>query len=244
MLYPLMLFGLLSLSIPIAIHLIQRQRLKPTPLATMGFLDREDVANAFAPTPRDVLQLLLRLLLLSLLVLLMARIVIPAGGGPRTSVVILDQSLSMQQQVLGDRSSFELHKQRIQELIENKRPEDRIALRLVGDTVTERTGFLKDPEALTQVLDGFTLSESGGLGVMPAVREAVQRLRSRREANPAVLVFSDHQSGKTRTSSNSSPRHWRRPHRAPSPDWCPTTSSASMARSCPTRPVGRSSSSR
>src|SRR5436309_3202442 len=97
MLNPLMLLGLAGLSLPVIIHLIQRQKLQPQWLATLQFLDDEDVANAFAPTPRDLLQLLLRLLLLGLFVVLMGRLVIGGGGtGPRTLAVVVDQSLSMQ----------------------------------------------------------------------------------------------------------------------------------------------------
>ena len=59
MLNPLMLLGLLGLGVPVVIHLIHRQRLRPQWLATLRFLDREDVANAFAPVPRDLLQLVL-----------------------------------------------------------------------------------------------------------------------------------------------------------------------------------------
>ena len=47
MLNPWMLLGLAGLSVPIIIHLIQRQRLKPQQLATLHFLDEEDIANAF-----------------------------------------------------------------------------------------------------------------------------------------------------------------------------------------------------
>src|SRR5207245_1158470 len=70
MLHPWMLLGLIGLSVPIIIHLIQRQRLRTQPLATLQFLDIEDAANAFAPVPRDWLQLLLRLTLLGLFILL------------------------------------------------------------------------------------------------------------------------------------------------------------------------------
>ena len=96
MLYPWMLLRLLGLSVPIILHLIQRQRLRTQPLATLHFLDVEDAANAFAPVPRDWLQLLLRLMLLGLFVLLMTRMMISRSEvGPRTLAVVLDQSLSM-----------------------------------------------------------------------------------------------------------------------------------------------------
>src|SRR5262249_5371516 len=149
MLHPWMLLGLAGLAVPVIIHLIQRQRLRTQPLATLQFLDIEDAANAFAPVPRDWLQLLLRLLLLGLFVLLMARFVI--GGakvGPRTLAVVLDQSLSMQRKLEDKQSLFDKHKGRILELIDTLGPDDRMALFLVGDRVTKETGYLQDPAQL------------------------------------------------------------------------------------------------
>src|SRR5439155_23776003 len=108
MLYPLMTLGLIGLAVPVILHLIQKQRLRPQLLATMQFLDPQDAANAFAPVPRDKLQLLLRLALLGLFVLLMARLLV--GGedvGPRTLAVVLDGSLAAQRKAEGEQSLFE-----------------------------------------------------------------------------------------------------------------------------------------
>ncbi len=193
MLNPLMLLGLLGLAVPVVIHLIQRQRLRPQPLATLRFLDREDTANAFAPVPKDVLQLLLRLLLLLLFVLLMARLVGCAGApGPRTVTVLLDQSLGMQQLGPEGRSLFESSRQRILELIDQMRPEDRLNLLLVGDRTVVETGFLGDREALRAAALAAAVGDGGALGLLPAMRSAVNQLRSRRDVNAAVLVFSSH----------------------------------------------------
>lgn len=194
MLNPWMLLGLAGLALPVIIHLIQRQRLKPQFLATLQFLDREDVANAFAPVPRDWIQLLLRLLLLALFVLLMARLAF--GGrdpGPRTLVVLLDQSLSMQQKTAAGRPLFDVHKAAILDLVQGLGPRDRVSLRLVGDELTHQTGFTGDRAELGRALEGFTVTDGGALGLLPAVRAAVRELRSRHEVNTAVLVFSDQQ---------------------------------------------------
>src|SRR5262249_51176827 len=119
MLQPLMLLGLIGLSVPIIIHLIQRQRLKPQVLATLQFLEPQDAANAFAPVPRDLLQLLLRLALLGLFVVLMARLLIGSEQvGPRRLAVILDQSMSMQRKVATNQTLFDKHKAQILELID------------------------------------------------------------------------------------------------------------------------------
>ena len=165
MLHPWMLLGLAGLSVPIIIHLIQKQRLKPQQLATLQFLDREDLANAFAPVPRDMLQLLLRLLLLGLFVLLMSRLVTDGDKvGPRTLAVILDQSLSMQQKVSENETLFQRYRKEILDLIDGLGPEDRLSLRLVGDRVTVETGYLRDKDELCEIAEKFDVSDSGSLG--------------------------------------------------------------------------------
>lgn len=194
MLNPWMLLGLAGLSVPIIIHLIQRQRLKPQQLATLHFLDEEDIANAFAPLPRDPLQLVLRLILLGLFVLLMSRLVTSGSDvGPRTLAVVLDQSMSMQRKVGETRTLYDQAKQQVLELIDGLRPDDRMSLALVGDRVTTETGYLQDKAELRKIAEGFEVSDSGALALGPAIQTAVNQLRSRREVNACVLVFSDHQ---------------------------------------------------
>ena len=145
MLHPAMLLGLLGLSVPVIIHLIQRQRLRPQPLSTLDFLDREDLANAFAPVPRDLLQLLLRLLLLGLFVVLMARLYGSGSEpGPRTLAIVVDQSMSMRRHVSEMESLFDRSKRQALELVASLREGDRASLTLVGDDVTRATGFLSD----------------------------------------------------------------------------------------------------
>ncbi len=196
MLNPLMLFGLLGLAVPVVIHLIQRQRLRPQPLATLAFLDREDTANAFAPVPKDLLQLLLRLLLMACFILLMSRLVgCGRTPGPRTMTVVLDQSLGMQQVGPDGCSLFETSRAQILALIEALRPEDRMSLVLVGDRTTVETGFLSDRARLRATAESCVVSDGGGLGLVPAIRAAVDQLRGRRDVNAAVLVFSGHRRG-------------------------------------------------
>ena len=194
MLNPLMLAGLLGLSVPIIIHLIQTQRLKPQPLATLKFLDIEDVANAFHPVPRDILQLILRLILLTFFVLLMSRLIFSSGTvGPRAMAVILDHSMSMQQKAGDTGSLFDRHKRQVLELIDGMNEDDRMSLILVGDRVTSETGYLQDKDALREIAEDFEVSDSGALALFPTIRASVNQLRSRKEVNSCAIVFSDHQ---------------------------------------------------
>jgi len=194
MLNPLMLFGLLGLSVPIVIHLIQRQRLRPQLLATLQFLDREDVSNAFAPVPRDLLQLLLRLLLLLLFIFLMARFThLGRDPGPRTLVAILDNSMSAQRRVDGGEGLFEQQKEQLLELIDSMGAKDQFSLMLVGDRIVQETGFLRDKAELRALASGFGPSESGSRALYPAILRALEQVQSHTAVNRAVLVFTDDQ---------------------------------------------------
>ncbi|MFM7289740.1 MAG: VWA domain-containing protein [Planctomycetia bacterium] len=194
MLHPAMLLGLLGLSVPVIIHLIQRQRLRSQPLSTLEFLDREDLANAFAPVPRDLVQLLLRLLLLGLFVLLMCRLASSGGEpGPRTLAIVVDQSMSMRRHVSETESAFEQAKRQALELVDSLREGDRASLTLVGDDVTRTTGLLSDRGRLRAELEECAVSDSGSAGLSAAVRAAIDQLRARRSVNACVVVFSDRQ---------------------------------------------------
>ncbi|MDA0841155.1 MAG: VWA domain-containing protein, partial [Planctomycetota bacterium] len=164
------------------------------PLATLKFLDIEDVANAFHPVPRDILQLILRLILLTLFVLLMSRLIFSSGTvGPRAMAVILDHSMSMQQKAGEGDSLFGQHKRQILELIDGMNEDDRMSLILVGDHVTTETAYLQDKKALREIAEGFEVSDSGALALIPTIQAAVNQLRSRKEINSCAIVFSDHQ---------------------------------------------------
>ena len=194
MLHPAMLLGLLGLSLPVIIHLIQRQRLRPQPLSTLDFLDREDLANAFAPVPRDLLQLLLRLLLLGLFVVLMARLYGSGSEpGPRTLAIVVDQSMSMRRHVSEMESLFDRSKRQALELVASLREGDRASLTVVGDDVTRATGFLSDRDRLRAEVEACTVSDSGSSGLPAAVRAAIEQVRVRRSVNACVVVFSDRQ---------------------------------------------------
>ena len=194
MLNPLMLLGLLGLGVPVLIHLINRRRMKPRPLATMQFLDEQDVANAFAPVPRDLLQLLLRLLLLTLFILLMARLTGPSATvGPRAVALVLDNSMSMRKLGPDGKSLFESHRQRILQLVRGMHQGDYFSFTLVGDKVFESTGFTGDRALLERAVTNAWVSDGSGRSVYATIEDSLKELRSKRAPNAALLVFSDQQ---------------------------------------------------
>lgn len=195
MLNPLMLFGLLGLAVPIVIHLINRRRMKMRLLATMEFLEQKDVANAFAPVPRDLLQLLLRLLLLSLFVLLMARLTGPSDAvGRRAVAIVLDNSMSMRRLTPdGKMSLFDAHRARILELVRGMKEGDFFSFTLVGDKVFQATGFSSDRALIEQAVNQAWVSDGSGRSVYVAIEDSIKELRSRRAPNTVLVVFSDQQ---------------------------------------------------
>ncbi|MEI6148700.1 MAG: BatA domain-containing protein, partial [bacterium] len=194
MLNPLMLLGLLGLGVPVLIHLINRRRMKPRPLATIQFLDEQDVANAFAPVPRDLLQLLLRLLLLTLFILLMARLTGPSATvGPRAVALVLDNSMSMRKLGPDGKSLFESHRQRILQLVRGMHQGDYFSFTLVGDKVFESTGFTGDRALLERAVTNAWVSDGSGRSVYATIEDSLKELRSKRAPNAALLVFSDQQ---------------------------------------------------
>lgn len=194
MLNPLMLLGLLGLSIPIIIHLINRRRLEPRLLATLRFLEQEDVANAFQPVPRDILQLLLRLLLLTLVVFLLARLTSSQREmGPRTLAILLDNSMSMQRKLPGGKTLFDLHREQIRSLVAEMKPHDLVSLVLAGDKIFVDTGFSRDRDRLMAALDKFKPSDGGARALHLAIERGLEELQNHKELNTAMLVFSDHQ---------------------------------------------------
>ena len=97
LLNPIFLLGLAALSVPIVLHLIQRQRYPERPFTTLRFFDKTIKHNVIKRRFVDKLLLLLRLLLLAVLMLALARPFTGLGLGEKrmSMVIVLDNSPSM-----------------------------------------------------------------------------------------------------------------------------------------------------
>ncbi len=98
---PILLTGLVAVGVPIAIHLLHRQKTTPIHWGAMMFLQESDVLRKKRRNIDHWLLLLLRIAMLLILVLLLAWPVLPAGavkqlGGSSSAdvVVVLDHSIS------------------------------------------------------------------------------------------------------------------------------------------------------
>ncbi len=157
---PLLLLGLAAIAVPIAVHLIQRERADVIEFPSLMFLERIPYPSMRRRRIRNWLLLLLRCAALALLVAAFARpffssaaLAIDAIGGAREVVILLDQSYSMGYGDRWDRATTAA-RQAIDEL----GPEDRATLVLFSRRAQARPRSTTDRASLTAALESAALS--------------------------------------------------------------------------------------
>jgi hypothetical protein len=136
---PLLLFGALTVSVPIIIHLLNNRRIKKVRWAAMQFLRVSVEKNQSKMNVEDLILLALRCLLLLLLALAFARPSIRSGlggigKGSETAVIVLDNSYSMSA-TDGVISRFDQAKKAAEQIIDALPGGSAVGLLLVSDVV-------------------------------------------------------------------------------------------------------------
>jgi hypothetical protein len=160
---PLLLLGVLGLSLPILAHLLNRDQVKRTDWAAMRFLNRSVRVRSRKLRLRDLLLLLMRCLALLLLVLALTRpFTSPDGssflagmGTSRSGVVIaIDASCSMQRSD-GEATRFERALRKADVIARSIRPGDPVSLVLLGSehrVLARNVAY--DPDTFSGLLEG------------------------------------------------------------------------------------------
>lgn len=173
---PLLLLGVLGLSLPILAHLLNRDQVRRTDWAAMRFLNRSVRVRSRQLRLRDLLLLLLRCLALLLLVLALAKPfgssdgnALAAMGENRSGVVIaIDASCSMQHSE-GKETRFERALAKANVIAQSIRPGDPVSLVLLGSehrVLARNTMF--DPSTFSELLNGqVATTESLDLDSVP-----------------------------------------------------------------------------
>ena len=157
---PLLLLGVLGLSLPILAHMLNRFEVQRTDWAAMQFLNRSVRVRSRKLRIKDIILLVLRCLAMLLLVLAFTRpsttsrhALVSALGEKRTGVVIaLDASFSMQHSD-GTTTRFERALEKVESIANGIRPGDTVALILLGAehrTVVRNVAF--DADAFAELL--------------------------------------------------------------------------------------------
>ena len=151
-LQPLLLLGTLATAVPVLIHLIYRRRALVHLFPAVRFLLLADKRTARKFRLHQWLLLALRILVLLLLTLALARPYLTGDDAqaaaalpPQSTVILLDNSLSMQYRDAAD-SRFQRAKALAAQLLQKLRPQDSAAVLPLLDTVTDD----QPPDVLSQ----------------------------------------------------------------------------------------------
>ncbi len=192
---PLFLLGLLAALIPIAIHLIRKEKPPKLMFSSIRFLKKTSKKLILFQQIQQWLLLLLRSAVIALLVIAFARPLFDQtvarllDADPQSAVIVLDTSMSMRYD-----DHFERARQEALDLIDGMGAGDEVALVAFSgsaDTVRELT---TDIDSVRSVIAGM---EEAGYGItryMPNLRLADQLLEASRYENRAVYLISDFQS--------------------------------------------------
>ncbi len=191
---PLMLLGLLAALIPVAIHLIRRERPPKVVFGSIRFLKNTPKKLILFQRLQQLLLLLLRSLLLALLVLAFARPLFNQGlarlldGDPQSAVIILDGTLSMRYA-----QNFSQAKAAALEAIDDLGPSDEASLLILSEQLRVLTEFTQDKDALRRAVQAQEQPSFGAATLSSALQLADEMLAQAQFENRAVTLLSDFQ---------------------------------------------------
>lgn len=190
---PLFLLGLFAALIPVAIHLIRREKPPKLLFSTVRFLKQTSRKLVLFQHLQQLLLLALRAGLIALLVFAFARPLINQSvarlldSDPQSAVLLLDVSMSMQyEDVFDDAREAALG------LLGDLSAGDEVALVTFGESVGTVREFNTDLDSVRALLQEIEPGY-GATSFMPALRLANQLLESSRFENRALYLISDFQ---------------------------------------------------
>jgi hypothetical protein len=180
---PGFLFALLAVSIPIAIHLLSKPKLRRIPWAATRLLQASLQKNRNKLNIEDLLLLILRCILIALLALLFARpALLTAVTGlhlsdePVTAVILLDHSASMGQSD-GVKTRFDKAKETITEVLAQMKSGSKAALYLTSD---QAKGVIPQPTqdlpTVRHAVEDAVVTDRGS-DLYPGLKTAVDLLK-------------------------------------------------------------------
>jgi len=191
---PLLLFGLLAALIPIAIHLIRRERPPKVVFGSIRFLKNTPKKLILFQQLQQWVLLLLRALLISLLVFAFARPLLNQSlaklldADPQSAVLVIDSTLSMRY-----RGVFAAAIAEANDFMDNLGPGDEVAIVVLGERATVLTEFTDEPAALRRALDSLTEPSLGASSIRSGLALADEMLAAATFENRSITLLSDFQ---------------------------------------------------
>ena len=191
---PLFLIGLLAAAIPIAIHLIRREKPPKLMFSSIRFLKKTSKKLVLFQQLQQILLLILRSAVIALLVIAFARPLINQSvarlmdADPQSAVVMLDLSMSMH---YGD--TFQRAKEEALDIIADRSAGDEVAFIGFSESADIVREFNTDLDAVRGLVDDLQEPGYGATRYLPNLRLADQLLAESRFDNRAVYLISDFQ---------------------------------------------------
>ena len=206
---PFMLFGLIAAGIPLALHLLNKRKLRTIEFSTLIFLKELQKTKIRQVKLRQILLLIVRTLLIVLLVLVFSRPTTKgflAGGlsesAKTTAVIILDDSYSMT--AAGEQGEFlQQAKEAASEVLSMLKEGDEAALIRLSEAGSPDIQYApqKNISAVRNALHEIQPSAVRN-PLRIALAKAAAVLAASRNFNKEVYILSDFQSGITEAGQN------------------------------------------
>lgn len=191
---PLFLLGLLAAAIPVAIHLIRREKPPKLMFSTIRFLKKTSKKLVLFQQLQQILLLLLRSAVIALLVIAFARPLFNQSmarlvdADPQSAVIMLDLSMSMHYD-----DNFEQAREAALDVLGERAAGDEVAFIGFSETAEVVRELNTDFDSLRSLLNELEEPGFGTTRYMPNLRLADQLLSESRFDNRAVYLISDFQ---------------------------------------------------
>jgi Aerotolerance regulator N-terminal/von Willebrand factor type A domain len=191
---PLFLLGLLAALIPIAIHLIRKEKPPKVMFSTIRFLKKTSKKLILFQHIQQWLLLLLRSAVIALLVFAFARPLFDQtvarllDADPMSAVIMLDTSMSMHYE-----DNFGSAKQEAIDILDGMTSGDEVAFIGFSNSADMVRELSTDIDSIRTLINGIEEPGYGTTRYMPNLRLADQLLETSRYENRAVYLISDFQ---------------------------------------------------
>ncbi|MBL4581172.1 MAG: BatA domain-containing protein, partial [Gammaproteobacteria bacterium] len=191
---PLFLLGLLAALIPIAIHLIRKEKPPKVMFSTIRFLKKTSKKLILFQHIQQWLLLLLRSVIIALLVFAFARPLFDQtvarllDADPMSAVIMLDVSMSMRYE-----DNFDRAKQEALEILDGMTSGDEVALISFSNAAEVVLELSTDIDGVRSLINSIDEPGYGSTRYMPNLHLADQLLETSRYENRAIYLISDFQ---------------------------------------------------
>ena len=191
---PIFLIGLLAAAIPVAIHLIRREKPPKLMFSTIRFLKKTSKKLVLFQHLQQLLLMAMRAAVIALLVVAFARPLINQSvarlldSDPQSAVILLDISMSMNYEGVFDRARDE-----VLDLLSEMNSGDEVALIGFSNSAEVVRELTTDIDAIRSLVNETDSAGYGSTRFLPNLRLADQLLESSRFDNRHVYLVSDFQ---------------------------------------------------